>query len=238
MPDITNHRDTSFLARYGATILRGGISAIPSALYRYQGKLQLPPQLVWFISSILSHKWDADMPYPSLRRMAEETGVSRRQLHNYQRLLVEAGWLHIINRQTESGGKDTNFYDFTPLFDKLEALLLQDQAEPGRGNGNAGAHTHGNYSSHTHGNYSSHTHGNPGSPLKEPVIKEAEEDINLSKIRTAQKENGDYVNSTSAGSGEVRTQAKTEETEQPRRGRPPKTQQVGSEERQGPVRLS
>ena len=71
-----DQKDRSFVARYGATILRGGIAAIPSALYRYQAELRLQPQLVWFVSAILAHKWDADMPDPSLKRLAVEALVS------------------------------------------------------------------------------------------------------------------------------------------------------------------
>ena len=62
----TDSRNHTFLARYGATILRGGIASIPSALYRYQGELRLSVQHVWFISAILAHKWDTDLPEPSL----------------------------------------------------------------------------------------------------------------------------------------------------------------------------
>ena len=61
---MSNETDRSFLARYGAAILRGGIAAIPRALYRYQAELGLPPQLVWFVSAILAHKWDANLPTP------------------------------------------------------------------------------------------------------------------------------------------------------------------------------
>src|SRR5689334_18751851 len=119
-------RDYRFLARYGATILRGGIATIPAALYRYQAELQLKPQQVWFISAILSHKWDQSLPTPSLSRMAQQTGVSRQMLHTYQRELVAAGWLIVINRTNQLGGQDTNFYDFSQLFGKLEELLDRD----------------------------------------------------------------------------------------------------------------
>jgi hypothetical protein len=127
MPESSNsHRDTSFLARYGSTILRGGIATIPSALYRYQGELKLSSQLVWFISAILAHKWDADLPHPSLKKMAEQSGVSEQQLHNYKRQLIEKGWLRIINRHNALGGQETNFYDFSFLFGRLEELLQRD----------------------------------------------------------------------------------------------------------------
>src|SRR5689334_15731524 len=163
-------RDYRFLARYGETILRGGIATIPAALFRYQAELGLGPQTVWFISAILSHKWDADMPHPSMKRMAEETGVSRQMLHTYQRQLVEAGWLTVINRRTERGGKDTSFYDFTPLFSKLAELL--DRDKPGsdqRRDDNGSRHTHVNHSLHTHVNQTGHAHVNATGHLIEPI---------------------------------------------------------------------
>ena len=98
MQSNTSHpKDRSFLARYGAAILSGGVASIPTALYRYQRDLHLTPQLVWFISAILAHKWDADLPYPSLRRMAEETGISQQMLHTYKKKLVEDGLLRAID---------------------------------------------------------------------------------------------------------------------------------------------
>ncbi len=119
-------RDYSFVARYGEILPRGGIAAIPSALFRYQGKLQLTPQQVWFISAILSHKWDAEMPHPSLKRLAADTGMSERHLHNIKKQLVESRWLTLVPRETPHGGQDTNYYDFGPLFREMEKLLQSE----------------------------------------------------------------------------------------------------------------
>lgn len=190
-------RDHSFLARYGSIIAKGGIAAIPSALYRYQGELKLKPQIVWFISAILTHKWDSDMPSPSLRKMAGDTGVSRQQLHNYKTELETEGWLIVINRDTYVGGKDSNYYDFTALFARLEELLIRDAKQRQEGNSeaeigeensltpyvNPSLHTHVNPIFHTPDNPSLHTHVNAGLPLIESVLEEAEKEINLSNIR-------------------------------------------------------
>src|SRR3954454_19990610 len=66
---------SSFAARFGRTILGHGIAVVPTALYYFQGQLDLSAQLVWFVSNILSHKWDEDLPYPSLNKMAKCGGV-------------------------------------------------------------------------------------------------------------------------------------------------------------------
>src|SRR5690348_807425 len=60
---------SSWAARYGQAILRDGIATIPRALYLYQAALDLAAPEVWFASAVLAHKWDADLPHPSLRRM-------------------------------------------------------------------------------------------------------------------------------------------------------------------------
>lgn len=203
-------RDHSFLARYGSIIAKGGIAAIPSALYRYQGELTLKPQIVWFISAILTHKWDADMPSPSLRKMAGDTGVSRQQLHNYKTELETAGWLVVINRDTYVGGKDSNYYDFTALFAKLEELLIRDAKQRQEGNGeaetgeentltpyvNPSLHTHVNPIFHTPDNPSLHTHVNAGLPLIESVLEEADKEINISNIRKRSHADFSVGNST------------------------------------------
>src|SRR6476620_2498368 len=83
---------SSFAARFGRVILQHGIAAIPSALYHYQGKLQLSAQQVWFVSYVLSHKWDEDLPYPSLKKMAKCTVLSLSQLQRIKNTLCEGGY--------------------------------------------------------------------------------------------------------------------------------------------------
>lgn len=116
-----------FLARFGATILSGGIAAIPTSLYHYQAQLGLVPQEVWFVGYILAHRWTDALPYPSLRQMGRRTGISTQMLHRYKQSLVEKGYLAIIPRHRPSGGRTSNFYDFTGLFDRLEQLLRGDR---------------------------------------------------------------------------------------------------------------
>jgi hypothetical protein len=128
--ESSNQRNQRFLARYGATILRGGIATIPKALYKYQAELGLKPQQVWFISAILAHKWDEDMPKPSLKRMALQTGVTEQALHNYKNQLIDAGWLAIVNRHNRLGGQESNYYDFSALFGALEERLRRDKPQP------------------------------------------------------------------------------------------------------------
>ena len=110
------------------------IAAIPTALFTYQALLDLSPQETWFISYILAHKWDEDLPYPSLRKMAERTGLSVRQLHRIKDAIVEKGYLHLVPRQrADDGGQDSNAYDFGGLFGRIEELLRAEGRWPSNG---------------------------------------------------------------------------------------------------------
>ncbi len=132
-PGLDPGKPYTFLARYGATILRGGIAAIPTALFTYQALLDLSPQEAWFISYILAHKWDEDLPYPSLRKMAERTGLSVRQLHRIKDAIVDKGYLQLVPRhRADDGGQDSNAYDFSGLFGRLEELLRSEGRETER----------------------------------------------------------------------------------------------------------
>ncbi len=128
---------TSFAARFGRLILSDGIAAIPSALYHYQRKLELTAQQVWFISYILAHKWSSELPYPSMNKMARCAGVTRRVLQYRCNELHNCGYLQIYPRRGEKNDQDTNAYDFSELFRRMEELLSEDgQAEnPVRGEG-------------------------------------------------------------------------------------------------------
>jgi hypothetical protein len=119
----------SFVARFGRVIVRAGIAAIPQALFTYQEPLGLSPQQIWFIAYILAHRWSTELPYPSLRRMAERTGYSERHLHTIKDELVAAGYLILVERHLESGGRDNNGYDFSNLLQALNAQL-QRTASP------------------------------------------------------------------------------------------------------------
>ncbi len=121
---------SSFAARFGRIILQHGIAALPSALYHYQGKLELSAQQVWLVSYILSHKWDEDLPYPSLKKMAKRTTLSLSQLQRIKNSLCEMGYLTVYPRFNERLGQGTNAYDFAALFDRIETLLGEDPANP------------------------------------------------------------------------------------------------------------
>ena len=96
-------RDYSFAARFGRVVLRRGVVSMPRALFTYQADLGLSPQQLWFIGYILSFQWSTELPYPSLRKMALNTGYSERQIHRIKDDLVRAGYLRVIERRGADG---------------------------------------------------------------------------------------------------------------------------------------
>lgn len=118
---------TSFAARFGQVILSDGIAAVPSALYHYQRRLELTAQQVWFISYILAHKWSSELPYPSMNKMARCAGVTRRVLQYRCNELHNNGYLKIYPRRGEKNDQDTNAYDFSELFRRMEEILAEEE---------------------------------------------------------------------------------------------------------------
>jgi hypothetical protein len=104
-------------------IVQDGIAPIPTALYLCQGALDLTAQEVWFTACVLAHKWDTDLPRPSLAKMAGYTGVSKRRLQEIKQELCAAGLLQVRSNRAAHGGQEADGYDFAPLFARLEALL-------------------------------------------------------------------------------------------------------------------
>jgi hypothetical protein len=120
--------DSSFVARYGRVIVRYGVAAIPRGVFTFQNALKLTPQQVWFVGYILSFKWDAALPYPSIEKMALNTGYNRAYLHEIKASLVSAGYLKLVHRTNSQGGQDTNAYDFSGLLDGIRAQLDAEKA--------------------------------------------------------------------------------------------------------------
>ncbi|EIV99955.1 helix-turn-helix domain-containing protein [Thermoanaerobacter siderophilus] len=120
---------SNFTARFGEVIVRSGIASIPDAVFSFQKELGLSVGECWFIAQILRFKWTTELPKPSLKKMADYTGVSVRTLHNYKNSLIEKGYLRIINRTDEQGRQTTNYYDFTGLFERI-IKILSSKEEP------------------------------------------------------------------------------------------------------------
>lgn len=120
----------SWEARYGQVILQDGVAAIPSALYYYQGQLDLSAQEVWFVSAILACKWTSDLPHPSLKKLAAQAGAGEQWLRELRARLEQRGYVRVLAQHDLRGGQQANCYDFAALFARIEALILADPPAP------------------------------------------------------------------------------------------------------------
>jgi DNA-binding MarR family transcriptional regulator len=114
---------STFEERFGILMRVHGITAIPAALWRYQGELGLTPAECWLLATLLSYQWQREAPYPSLRRIGRETGVSRQLLQHHLRALERKGYVKIERRQTPRGRDESSRYHLEGLFTALEALV-------------------------------------------------------------------------------------------------------------------
>lgn len=116
-----------FYKLYGKVIASRGVAPIPTVLFRYQKELDLTPQETFFVCNILTFRWTTreDGTTPSIKEMAKTSGISERTLRTYKNSLTEKGYLIVIPRFNGTG-QLTNAYDLTPLFEKMEHLIVAE----------------------------------------------------------------------------------------------------------------
>ena len=121
---------SSFAGHYGQLIISEGVAPVPRALFLYQGALGLSPQQVWLVSCVLAHKWDGDLPHPSLQEIAQQATLGLRQVKKIKSSLVLAGLLDVRPRYGMDGEQNANSYDFRASLREAGALILLDPAVP------------------------------------------------------------------------------------------------------------
>ena len=116
----------SFEERFGAIVRSKGIAAVPVSLWQYQGKLGLTAGEMWLLGVLLSYRWTADAPYPSLHRIAEQSGLSRPRIQYYARKLVAKDLLEVVPRFDSNGRNNTSEYRLEKLFCRIEELMVDE----------------------------------------------------------------------------------------------------------------
>ena len=88
-------------------------------------RLGLSAQQVWFVSYILSHKWDEDLPYPSLKKLARCSRLSLSQVQRIKNSLCQAGYLKVYTQYapffaqlTPEAGAKLRMGNYERLFDQ------------------------------------------------------------------------------------------------------------------------
>ncbi len=117
---------TTLVARYGAAILTGGHTALPTFVYVYYARLGVSEAELVFITQLCSYWWSARDPFPGDAAIAARMGKTIRTIQGYSRSLEAKGLLHIHAQFSVQGRQQSNAYDLRPFFGAIEGLARLD----------------------------------------------------------------------------------------------------------------
>lgn len=86
-----------------------------------------------FVMQVMSHKWDAKLPYPGYKTIAKRMGISDTMARTHARDLKTMHYLRIVPRLAQ-----TNRFDFGMLFDAVAELIEADTKKKKKGDDSAG----------------------------------------------------------------------------------------------------
>jgi len=128
--------DRRLVQRYGAWLLTGGYTAIPTYAWVYYARLGVSEAEMVCIAQLCTYWWSARDPFPGEAALATRMGKTVRTIQGYLRSLEGKGLLHIQTRLSTNGRQSTNAYDLRPFFAaveglaRLDGLLSADDAPP------------------------------------------------------------------------------------------------------------
>jgi len=131
-PSSTSHDSTDWrlVQRYGAPLLSGGYTALPTYVYVYYARLGVTDAELVFIGQLCTYWWSARDPFPGEAALAIRMGKTVRTIQSYLRSLEAKGLLHIQTRLSTNGRQSTNAYDLRPFFAAVEGLARLDGLLP------------------------------------------------------------------------------------------------------------
>jgi len=124
-PD-TREIDRRLVQRYGASLLSGGYTALPTYAYVYYARLGVSEAELVFIGQLCTYWWSTRDPYPGEGALAARMGKTTRTIQGYLRSLEGKGLLHIQTQFSPHGRQHTNRYDVRPFFAAVEGLARLD----------------------------------------------------------------------------------------------------------------
>ncbi len=122
--------DRRLVQRYGAWLLTGGYTALPTYAWVYYARLGVTEAEMVLIAQLCTYWWSVRDPYPGEAALAERMGKSVRTIQGYLRSLEGKGLLHIQTRLSTNGRQSTNAYDLRPFFAAVEGLARLDGLLP------------------------------------------------------------------------------------------------------------
>jgi len=140
-----NTIDRRLVQRYGAWLLTGGYTALPTYAWVYYARLGVSEAEMVLIAQLCTYWWSTRDPYPGEAALAARMGKSVRTIQGYLRSLEGKGLLHIQTQFSTHGRQSTNAYDLRPFFAAVEGLGRRDGRLPAH---DATPATSGNGSGH------------------------------------------------------------------------------------------
>jgi hypothetical protein len=128
--------DRRLVQRYGAWLLTGGYTALPTYAWVYYARLGVTEAEMVCLAQLCTYWWSARDPFPSEAALAARMGKTVRTIQGYLRSLEAKGLLHIQTRLSNNGQQSTNAYDLRPFFAavegraRLDGLLPANDAAP------------------------------------------------------------------------------------------------------------
>jgi len=129
-PPSPDSIDRRLVQRYGAWLLTGGYTALPTYAWVYYARLGVSEAEMVCLAQLCTYWWSARDPYPGEAALATRMGKSVRTIQGYLRSLAGKGLLHIQTRLCTNGRQSTNAYDLRPFFAAVEGLARLDGLLP------------------------------------------------------------------------------------------------------------
>jgi predicted transcriptional regulator len=113
--------------RWGKNVIRAGYTVVPSIILRAQARLHMNAVELAVLLHLLDHWWDnAEMPFPSKKRVADRLGVSTKTVQRAIAALEKEGLVRRVTRSNGNGGQASNLYDLQPLIDRIRPIADED----------------------------------------------------------------------------------------------------------------
>jgi len=129
-PPALDTIDRRLVQRYGAWLLTGGYTALPTYAWIYYARLGVSEAEMVCLAQLCTYWWSARDPFPGEAALAARMGKTVRTIQGYLRSLEAKGLLHIQTRLSTNGRQSTNAYDLRPFFAAVEGLARLDGLLP------------------------------------------------------------------------------------------------------------
>ena len=107
--------------RWTKELVKDGFTPVVDIFLDHYSELGVTTTEAMFIIHLMKYKWNERHPYPSFGVIAAKMGISDTAVRNHARSLEKKGILYRHQRLGE-----TNEFDLTPLFFKLEQIKKRD----------------------------------------------------------------------------------------------------------------